>query len=268
MALLSGSEVKILAFIYRQTFGWHKQTEQISLRRIQLGTGLGKTGVIKSTRRLTDLRLIRRTRSIGKREVYEYEPALTILADQIPGLRRRLNDRRPGSLSEPTTGSVSEPIQRNFSKKGDPRSVGCQVLNVGTRKNAANPFPGLRTEKLQPSANPGNEQLRRHLERGVFRQQVDAAYFDFLHGGKTEAEAIEGAVEEAARSLLSNRGAVELRGVEVRPLIDLAWEHIRPHVKSVATIGDFDRRRKHVVGIVVREVVNAALDLCNGSVRK
>lgn len=59
---LSGAEMKILLFIIRKTYGWHKSQDRISFSQISAQTGLTRRTVIKLINRLVS----KRTLVIGK----------------------------------------------------------------------------------------------------------------------------------------------------------------------------------------------------------
>lgn len=72
MPLLSEGELKILLFVIRQTFGWNKERDYISLSQFEKATGLSKPTVCKSTQSLVDKGVIRKeiTGKFGKEEIY------------------------------------------------------------------------------------------------------------------------------------------------------------------------------------------------------
>lgn len=137
---------------------------------------------------------------------------------------------------------------------------------IGNLQDRANPPSCSRVKepKLPHVGEASDGKFRKHLERGIYRRGVAAAYFDLITHGKSQGEAIRGACEEAALSLTSNRGSSELRSVTSERIAAKAWERIQPHVKAFAEIRDFERRRDHVVGAVVNAVVDATLELRGG----
>jgi len=66
MHKLDSSSFKVLLFICRKTFGWHKIKDSISLKQIQEGTHLAKQTVIKSLKILEFHRLIQKESNKSK----------------------------------------------------------------------------------------------------------------------------------------------------------------------------------------------------------
>ena len=57
---LKGSELKVFLVICRQTIGWHKQTDRISISQMQEKTGLSNKGCIDSVKGLIEKELIKK----------------------------------------------------------------------------------------------------------------------------------------------------------------------------------------------------------------
>lgn len=55
---IPGEAMQVLLFILRKTYGWNKKEDRISLSQFAVGTGLKKTTICKSLRKLEDMRLI------------------------------------------------------------------------------------------------------------------------------------------------------------------------------------------------------------------
>jgi len=55
---LQGSETKVVLFLIRKTFGWHKKQDKISLSQFEKGTGLSRQSIIDSLNFLCDLNLV------------------------------------------------------------------------------------------------------------------------------------------------------------------------------------------------------------------
>lgn len=92
MPQLSGAEVKVLLYIFRRTFGFKKQSDNISLSQmvsgirrrdgevLDRGTGLGKTTVVGAINRLIArgmVRKIKRRSEAKGDQPSSYEPVLT-----------------------------------------------------------------------------------------------------------------------------------------------------------------------------------------------
>lgn len=75
---LGEAEVKILLVVFRKTFGWHKQRDQISLSQFQKLTGLNRTNASRAIQSLVDKGIIIKqiTGKFGSEKVY-YELVIT-----------------------------------------------------------------------------------------------------------------------------------------------------------------------------------------------
>ena len=62
----SNAEFKILCFICRKTFGWHKEKDRIAYSQIIDGTGLGKNTIPRIIKLLIEKKLLTRTGNPNK----------------------------------------------------------------------------------------------------------------------------------------------------------------------------------------------------------
>lgn len=65
MPRLSGAELKVLLYVMRQTFGWHRDAAAISLTALQNGTGLTRKTLAVAVRSLEALGCMIASRSVG-----------------------------------------------------------------------------------------------------------------------------------------------------------------------------------------------------------
>jgi hypothetical protein len=167
------------------------------------------------------------------------------------------------------TETTSEITQRGSAPFDS--SVGLREAPVATPEGGAdqsiqrhNFFKNLRrvaSEKdIRKAGPPASSAAQRHFEECIHRNAVSAAYFDFLRGGADERKAIRGAIDEAARSLLSNR-SMELRDLSHEAIAVCAWERVEPQIDGLIQIGNFEPRRNQVVAVALRTVAEAALSL-------
>lgn len=63
MPRLTGSTFKILMAIARKTYGWRKEIDAISVKRLEIMTGLGRRSVFDAVKELTELGLISKIKS-------------------------------------------------------------------------------------------------------------------------------------------------------------------------------------------------------------
>lgn len=114
---LSGAEVKVLLYIFRRTFGWKKDSDNISLSQmvsgitkrdgtvLDRGTGLSKPTVSRTLQQLVAKGMLRKTRrhsTDNGDEPTTYEP---VIAGEIPVLKnatRGVSKVDPGVLQNPT----------------------------------------------------------------------------------------------------------------------------------------------------------------------
>lgn len=141
-------------------------------------------------------------------------------------------------------GADSRPLIENTSTK-----IRAEIFRMAKRKDLARMGNSHRNPQVA------------HLESGIYRHHVSAAYFDSIHGGLLHEQAFREAFDQAVRSLMSNRGAVELRGIKTEALQKAAWPRLAPYVETFAGIGDYQARQNQVVGVIVRVVAEAALAL-------
>ena len=103
---------------------------------------------------------------------------------------------------------------------------------------------------------------RQHLEGGIYRKRIDAAYFDSIRAGMVLEEAVREAVGAGVVTLLSNRG-VELRGLRDKDLREIAWKRIQPGIVEMQKLSDPSAIRKHTVSIVTRVLTDVAFEFWN-----
>ena len=101
--------------------------------------------------------------------------------------------------------------------------------------------------KMTPSSATGGQ--RAHLEAGIFRKKIEAAYFDATEAKMKPDDCIREAIDAGALSLVTNR-SVELRGLDRKDLSGNAWDRIRNGIATLHEIKSFDQRSKHVVAVV------------------
>ena len=101
--------------------------------------------------------------------------------------------------------------------------------------------------------------LRAHLEAGIYRKTIEAAYFDATRANMKPDECIREAVLAGALTLLGNR-SVDLRGLDQEALARNVWERIRKSVQALHDVKSFETRSQHVVAVVTNCLTNLALE--------
>jgi hypothetical protein len=132
---LSGAEVKVLLYIFRRTFGWKKDSDNISLSQLvsgitrrdgtvlDRGTGLSKPSVSRTLQQLVAkgmLRKVRRQSAENGDEPTTYEP---VLADETPVLKnatRGVSKLNPPVLQNPTHKKQSYKKSITVAKQDQP----------------------------------------------------------------------------------------------------------------------------------------------------
>lgn len=166
------------------------------------------------------------------------------------------------SVSEPSEPARSEIAESEGAQRKNPQKRANRCPIETSNKNAlrAN-VSRLAKSKSVSHLNPHRSSETVHLEAGIFRHYVSAAYFDSVHNGLSHKEGFGEALDQAIRSLLSNRGAVELRGVHEESLHAATWTRLAAFVEPLAQISDYSRRENQVVSTIVRVVCEEALRL-------
>jgi hypothetical protein len=104
---------------------------------------------------------------------------------------------------------------------------------------------------------------RAHLQAGIFRKKIGAAYFDASQAGMNPSACLREAITEGALTLLYNR-SVELRGLSHHELVTTVWEQIRPNAAVLCGVrgrdGGRDALIRHVTAVVTRSLADAALE--------
>lgn len=113
--------------------------------------------------------------------------------------------------------------------------------------------------KTAANLGNGNQSQRAHLEAGIFRRKVDAAYFDATRAKMDPDQCIQEAVFMASLTLLTNR-SVELHGLTDKQLSSAAWERMKTGVRTINEVHNFEVRRKQVLAVTIRCVTDAAME--------
>jgi hypothetical protein len=113
--------------------------------------------------------------------------------------------------------------------------------------------------KVAANLGNGNQGQRAHLEAGIFRRKVDAAYFDATRAKMAPDDCIREAVFMASLTMLTNRSA-ELHGLTDKQLSSAAWDRIKSGVPTIHQVHNFEVRRKQVLAVAIRCVTDAAME--------
>ena len=126
MADLSGAEVKVLLYICRRTFGWKKESDNISLnqmlhgitrregRRLDRGVGLSKPTLLRSIKSLTEKNIVIAEQRASKEKGYEpTNYRLNVIDAQYP-------------LGQKMIQGVSQKFTKPLVKKSAPQETDIQ----------------------------------------------------------------------------------------------------------------------------------------------
>lgn len=146
-------------------------------------------------------------------------------------------------------------------KRGKAKQPGEEKTGAIIKKNLKNL---AKTKTLQAAGRDGD--LRKHMAAGIFRKKVLNCFDDFHlsreRGGTHDfGEIVYAMTQEAAKSLLSNRGAVELRGLETDTLVKKAWQQILPHIPRFQALQDYQTRKLQIASAVINQVLDVAMNL-------
>lgn len=177
---------------------------------------------------------------------------------------KRGNDKRWGKSSGTESGS-----DRSASASASAKEGGASLMQFSQDHASAKrqePIPmrsqidkaiGKIADKMKPSSATSGQ--RAHLEAGIFRKKIEAAYFDATQAKMKPDDCIREAIDAGALSLVTNR-SVELRGLDRKDLSTNAWERIRNGIAALHEIKSFDQRRKHVVAAVTNCLTSIAME--------
>ena len=146
MPTLKFGELKVLFVINRQTFGFHKEWDRISVSQLMKKTGMTKASVSKAVKSLINKNLIKKIKSgeKGEEKVFFH---LVVFDEETEEIEKNSNnsDRYskyppPGIVSIPTKESTTKEIKENTLKE-----------NPLTPKGGENSSSSLKKEKYIPS---------------------------------------------------------------------------------------------------------------------
>jgi hypothetical protein len=154
---------------------------------------------------------------------------------------------------------------RKEEKRKEERSLAHEVISrpSAVEKAGASPTRSQIRKALGKTlrhldSSPNGDQ-RKHLEEGIYRKKIGAAYFDATREGMKPDECIRQSVLAGALTLMGNR-SVELKGLADKELVAQVWERIRPGISTLHEVQDFETRRKHVVSVVTRCLTDVAFE--------
>jgi hypothetical protein len=100
---------------------------------------------------------------------------------------------------------------------------------------------------------------RKHLEMGIYRKKIYAAYFDATNASMEPDDCVREGITAGALSILSNR-SIELRGLDQQELSREVWEKLRPNILELHRVEPFIRRCNQVIAVVTRLVTDCAFE--------
>jgi hypothetical protein len=108
---MSLAELKVVLYVIRQTFGFHREEQAISIRNLARGTGLSVNSVMDGARQAEEHGLIERTQDGNKTTLWR--AAVSVVPTATP--RRAYRDARVSPTA--TLVGVKESINKGFNKR-------------------------------------------------------------------------------------------------------------------------------------------------------
>jgi phage replication O-like protein O len=75
MAKLSGAQFKVICKIWRNTFGWQKEKDGISVTQLAAATGIARRHIMRATQDLEEMDLIESKKTKGHTTIYRIKIA-------------------------------------------------------------------------------------------------------------------------------------------------------------------------------------------------
>jgi phage replication O-like protein O len=166
----SGSELKVLAWMVRQTFGWHKEASAFSIRYIMKWTGLKSDTVQKAITGLVDKKSITKSGE-GKRGVFLY----TILWDRNVG--ESTVPAPDGTLTVPNSGTVDISTVPNSGTVTVPNSG--TILKKEDKERRRPATASVESESLFPESS--QQRKPEKANRTIKRPSIPEIWPDFEH---------------------------------------------------------------------------------------
>ena len=114
MASMSSAEVTVVMAICRQTFGWHKHSEKISLTQLQELTGMGRHAVMDALDAALEHGWISR-KPAGQTyrytvNVYEVAARIPRQLQEVAARKQHRSQNSTGAETAPVTGAETAPL--------------------------------------------------------------------------------------------------------------------------------------------------------------
>jgi phage replication O-like protein O len=136
---LSGTETKVFLIIARQTFGWHKETDKISLSQFILKTGSSKNSIKQSLKNLLERKLIIvKTKGSFSGELTEYQINTDFFKEiqTISVIKNGTNSEALGQkLTQPWVKKCPSPGSKNAPALGQKLTPQNKLYKIKLNKN-------------------------------------------------------------------------------------------------------------------------------------
>jgi len=124
MGILTPAEFKVLIFICRKTFGWHKKSDKISLSQIMEATSLSDRGALNCVEKLEKsykILKVKRKKKPGRNDINTYSLIISERVNSVPEENDgRVNSvPKKGELSSRTKETLTKEIYSRKSKTSD-----------------------------------------------------------------------------------------------------------------------------------------------------
>jgi phage replication O-like protein O len=127
MASMSAAEFCVIAAICRQTFGWHKKTEKLSLTQLQEFTGMGRHAVMDALEAALEHGWITR-KPAGQTfrytvNVQEVAARNTRQLQEVVARKQHRSQNSTGAETAPVTGAETAPLAARNTRRLDAKTL-------------------------------------------------------------------------------------------------------------------------------------------------
>jgi len=148
---IPGQEMKCLLFIIRKTWGYHKNTDNISLSQFQKATRMDKSSISKALDRLKLKKVIIVGQNTNKKgKAYRINKKIKTWAKQVKRRRRKSLAKLPTNVGKMTNENVGQSANHKRNKKENNKKKETRSLvNGSTRKRFPKKCPEQQVRELR-----------------------------------------------------------------------------------------------------------------------
>lgn len=194
MPLMSEAELRVVLVIARQTFGWHKESDELSISQLMEKTGMSNRAVINGVQRGIERGIIKRT-PIDEDNIREgfmfsllvneshkaCEPKSQPLMNKVHTQKKRKESIKENGVTEPAPETPAPPpsVHVTAAAIANDETLETSLLGLLERINGA-----IRKKKSDARIITGTKVLARKLaQRGETADTVKAAWLTCKQNG-------------------------------------------------------------------------------------